>query len=101
MPEVIRLATVDDAPGAAAVMNTVIAERQYTLFDRPFSVDDERAFIASLGERQALFLAEIDGRVVGLQAVDLLLPLAGTSMHHVGTLGTWLLPDARGRGLGP
>jgi RimJ/RimL family protein N-acetyltransferase len=97
--EVIRLATADDAPAAASVMNAVIAERQYTLFDRPFSVDDERAFIASLGDRQALFMAEVDGRAVGLQSIDLFFPLAA-SMRHVGTIGTWLLPDVRGRGLG-
>lgn len=98
--EVIRRATGDDAAAAAAVMNAVIAERQYTVFDRPFSVDEERAFIASLGDRQALFVAEVNGRVVGLQSMDLFFPLAGASMRHVGTLGTWLLPEARGRGLG-
>jgi L-amino acid N-acyltransferase YncA len=97
---VIRLATVDDAAAAAAVMNAVIAERQYTVFDRPFSVEEERAFIASLGERQALFVAEVAGQVVALQSMDLFFPLAGASMRHVGTLGTWLLPEARGRGLG-
>src|SRR5262245_26213107 len=98
--EVVRLARLEDAPAAASVMNAVIAERQYTLFDRPFSVDEERAFIASLGDRRALFVAELDGRAVGLQSVDLFFPLAGASMRHVGTLGTWLLPEARGRGLG-
>jgi ribosomal protein S18 acetylase RimI-like enzyme len=100
MSEIIRLATVDDAAGAAAVLNTVIAERQYTLFDRPFSVDQERAFIASLGERQGLFVALVDDRIVGLQVIDLFLPMAGDSMRHVAHFGTWLLPGFRGRGLG-
>ena len=95
----IRRATVDDAEAAAGVINAVIAERRYTLFDQPFSVDDERQFIASLGPRQALFLAEIDGRAVGLQSVDLLVSFA-SSMRHVGTIGTWLRPEARGNGLG-
>jgi RimJ/RimL family protein N-acetyltransferase len=99
MNERIRRATVADAEAAAGVINAVIAERQYTLFDRRFSVDDERRFIASLGARQALFLAEVDGHAVGLQAVDLLLSFA-PSMRHVGTIGTWLRPEARGSGLG-
>ena len=97
--EHIRRATVEDAEAAAGVINAVIAEQQFTLFDRPFSVEDERMFIGSLGERQALFLAEVDGKAVGLQAVDLLVSFAN-SMRHVGTLGTWLAPAARGRRLG-
>ena len=98
-PERIRRATADDAEAAASVMNAVIAERQFTLFDRPFSVDEERRFIESLGERQGLFLAEVNGEVVGVQSVDLLVSFA-PSMRHVGTIGTWLRPGARGRGLG-
>ena len=97
--ERIRRATVDDAEAAAGVINAVIAERQFTLFDRPFSVEEERRFIASLGERQALFLAEVNGEAVGLQSVDLLLSFA-PSMRHVGTIGTWLRSEARGCGLG-
>jgi RimJ/RimL family protein N-acetyltransferase len=96
--ERIRRATIDDAQAAAGVINAVIAERRYTLFDRPFSVDEERSFIESLGDRQALFIAERDGRAVGLQAIDLLVPFA-SSMRHVGTIGTWLRPEARGNGL--
>ena len=95
----IRRATVADAEAAADVINAVIAERQYTVFDQPFSIDEERRFIESLGPRQALFLAEIDGRAAGLQAVDLLMSFA-SSMRHVGTIGTWLRPEARGFGLG-
>ena len=86
MTEQIRRATLDDAEAAAGVINAVIAERRYTLFDRPFSVDDERRFIGSLGARQALFLAEVDGQAVGLQSVDLLMSFA-SSMRHVGTSG--------------
>jgi GNAT superfamily N-acetyltransferase len=97
--ERIRRATADDAEAAAGVINTVIAERRYTIFDRPFSVDEERRFIGSLGTRQALFLAELDGQAVGLQTVDVLVSFA-PSMRHVGTIGTWLRPEARGFGLG-
>jgi phosphinothricin acetyltransferase len=45
------------------------------------------------------FLAEVGGRAVGLQSVDLLVSFAA-SMRHVGTIGTWLRPEARGSGLG-
>lgn len=95
----IRRATVDDASNVAAVMNAVIAEQRYTLFDTPFSDEEERAFIVSLGPRSALFVAELDGRILGVQSMDLFVGFA-RSMGHVGTVGTWLLPDARGRGIG-
>jgi phosphinothricin acetyltransferase len=99
MPLTLRRATPEDAASAAMVVNAVIAERQFTLFDRPFTTQDERAFIESLGPRQALFLAELDARPVGVQTVDLLVPFA-SSMRHVGTMGTWLIPEARGAGIG-
>jgi RimJ/RimL family protein N-acetyltransferase len=96
---IIRQATVEDAAGVAAVMNQVIGEGQFTLFDRPFSVDDERSFLASLGARSAVFVAQDDDGIVGVQSLDLYSSLA-TSMSHVATLGTWLSPQARGRGIG-
>jgi RimJ/RimL family protein N-acetyltransferase len=95
---IIRRATVTDAAAVADVINAVIGEGRYTLFDRPFSVDEERQFIASLGERSALFAAEVDGAMVGVQSIDLFVGFP--SMRHVGTVGTWLVPGARGRGLG-
>ena len=49
MEIVIRKATVNDAPQVADVMNSVIAEGKYTIFDRPFSEEEERKFISSLG----------------------------------------------------
>ena len=99
MDALVRQATVDDAAGVAAVLNAIIAEGRYTLFDAPFSEDDERRFIASLSERSALFVAEIDGEIAGVQSVDLFLGYAH-STRHVATMGTWLRADARGRGLG-
>ena len=96
---IVRRATVDDAARIAAVMNAVIAEGDLTLFDRPFSEAQERAFIASLGSRSVLHVAEIDGEIVGVQSVDLYSSLSA-SLAHVATMGTWLRADARGRGIG-
>ncbi len=49
MDALVRKANVDDAERVAAVLNAVIAEGKFTLFDRPFSTEDERNFISSLG----------------------------------------------------
>jgi len=96
---VIRKATVNDAPQVAAVMNAVISEGKYTLFDRPVSQEEERTFISSRSDRSAVFVAEIDGMIVGVQSIDLFADFA-ESVRHVATMGTWLCPDVRGRGIG-
>ena len=95
----VRRAIVDDAAQIAGVINSVIAEGDLTLFDTPFSEDDERRFIASLGERSALFVAEIAGAIVGVQSIDRFSVVA-RSMSHVATMGTWLRAEARGQGIG-
>ena len=96
----VRTATVDDAEQVVAVMNGVIAEGTFTLFDTPFSLQDERDFIASRGPRSALYVAAgSDGDILGVQSLDRFSTLAA-SMRHVATMGTWLRRDARGRGIG-
>jgi ribosomal protein S18 acetylase RimI-like enzyme len=99
MKVLIRKATANDAKQVADVMNSVIAEGKYTLFDRPFSEDEERDFICSLGGRSALYVAESDDKIVGVQSIDLFSELAD-SISHVATMGTWLRSDFRGRGIG-
>jgi putative acetyltransferase len=95
----IRKATADDAKRVAGVMNSVIAEGKYTIFDRPFSEEEERGFISSLGNRSALFIAEIGDKIAGIQSIDLFSALAD-SVSHVATMGTWLRSDFRGQGIG-
>jgi RimJ/RimL family protein N-acetyltransferase len=95
----IRRAGLGDARAVAAVMNAVIAEGGLTVFDRPFSDDEERAFIAALGPRSLLNVADVDEQIVGVQSLDLFSPVAD-SLAHVATMGTWLRADARGRGIG-
>jgi RimJ/RimL family protein N-acetyltransferase len=97
MEPLIRAATVDDAKGVAEVLNAVVAEGA-TIFDRPFSVSEERDFISSLGDRSVVHVAELAAQIVGVQSVDLFSSVA-RSMSHVATMGTWLRADARGQGV--
>lgn len=99
MTAVIRKATPDDARQIAQVMNAVIAEGKYTIFDKPFSEEEERNFISSLGDRSALFVAEVEGEIAGVQSMDVFSDFAA-SVRHVATMGTWLRADFRGRGIG-
>lgn len=98
-PVIIRRATVADAPQVASVLNAVIAEGRYTLFDKPFSDAEEGAFIASLGDRAALHVAVVHGVIVGVQCVDRYASYAD-SIGHIAHIGTWLLPGSRGQGIG-
>ena len=98
-PIIIRRATVADAPQVAAVLNAVIADGRFTLFDKPFSDAEEEAFIASLGDRAVLHVAVANELIVGVQCVDRFASYAD-SVSHIAHIGTWLLPERRGQGIG-
>ncbi|MFB0537899.1 MAG: GNAT family N-acetyltransferase [Anaerolineae bacterium] len=95
----IRPATLDDAEGVLEVLNSVVQERKYSSFDRILTVEEERQFIASLGERSGLFVAELEGRIIGFQTIE---PFAAytPAMDHVGIMGTFVHADFRDQGIG-
>jgi len=95
----IRRATVDDAPAIVAIWEAIAAEKRYSAVTRPFTVEEERTYIASLSPREAIFLAEVDGRVVGFQTLARWASYT-PSFDHVGEIGTFVLPGHRGRGIG-
>ena len=67
----IRSATTDDAEAISAIWKVICAERVYTAVNRPFTPQQERDYIASLSSREGIFLAEVDGRIVGFMSLDL------------------------------
>lgn len=96
----VRRATPADAAGVARVLNEAIADGRFTILDRTLSNEDEAAFIAGLGPRGFVHVAETpDGEIVGVQTVA---PLADgvDSQDHVATMGTWVLSTWRRRGVG-
>jgi ribosomal protein S18 acetylase RimI-like enzyme len=95
----IRPVTLDDAEGVLEVLNSVVQERKYSSFDKTLTAEEERQFIASLGERSGLFVAELDSRIVGFQSIE---PFATytLAMDHVGIMGTFVHTDFRGQGIG-
>ncbi len=95
----IRRATPEDAGAIASIWDVICAERVYTAVNRPFTPEQERAYIASLSDREGIFVAEVNGRIVGFQSLDLWVRYTD-SFDHVGTLGTFVLPEWRGRGIG-
>lgn len=95
----IRRATLDDARGIVAIWEAIAAEKRYSAVNRAFTLEEERAYIASLSDREAIFIAELDGHIVGFQT---LARWAGytPSFDHVGEIGTFVLPPYRGQGIG-
>lgn len=87
----VRPATPDDAEGVVAILNPIIEARCYTVFDTPFTVEAERAFIAGFSARGIFHVAvdERDGRIVGLQNLE---PVATytRAMDHVASIGTYV-----------
>lgn len=95
----VRRATPNDAVAVARVLNGVIREGHYTIFDREFSDDEERAFLAALGEREVVHVALVEDEIVGVQAVSRFSTMSD-ALGHVATMGTWVSPSYRGNGLG-
>lgn len=90
-----RQANVNDAEAIAAVIGTVVKEPNPVAFDGPMTPDQVRVWLTRLGGEGGVFLATIDGRVVGFAALDY-----NTFEPDTVVLGVWMLPEARRRGIG-
>jgi RimJ/RimL family protein N-acetyltransferase len=94
----IRRATVVDAEAIAAIINGVIDEGGRTSL-RKFSQEEERDFIASMDEREVMFVALDGTKVVGFQGLSKFARWSD-SMDHVGNVLTMVRPEYRGLGIG-
>jgi ribosomal protein S18 acetylase RimI-like enzyme len=96
---IVRRASPADAPGVAEVFASVAAERIYSAIDVPFTEKQERDYLAGLSVREAVFIAQSEDRIVGVQSLDLWSPFI-QSMRHVGQIGTFVLREYRGKSIG-
>ena len=96
----IERAAEPDAAAIAALMARICAERIYSAIDSPFTAGEQRAYIASLSEREGIFVAkEADGSILGMQTLEAWARTIG-SMKHVAQLGTFIPAECRRRGIG-
>lgn len=101
MPDIrIRPVTPGDAAGIVAVMTPIIEARCYTVFDTPFTVDEERAFIERFPTRGVFHVAvdASDGRIVGLQNLEQVVSYT-RAMDHVASIGTYVDLSRRRQGI--
>ncbi len=100
MDLVVRDAKPDDAAAVVAIFNPIIQSGLYVVFDAPFTVEEERRYIAGLPQRGIFHVAirPADGLLVGFQSLE---PFA-TFTHafdHVGVIGTYVDLAYRGQGI--
>jgi ribosomal protein S18 acetylase RimI-like enzyme len=82
------------------VLETIVAERVYSAIVTAWPVDEQQAYLGGLSAREAFHVAETpEGGIVGYQSLDRYSTIL-SSMAHVGQLGTFVVPDWRGRGVG-
>ena len=96
----IRTAEPGDAAAIAAILNAVIGEGVYTVFDTPFSVEDERRYIEAFPQRGVFLVAvrQSDQQIVGFQNLE---PFAAYThaFDHVGVMGTYVAAQHRRQGV--
>ena len=96
----IRRATEADALAIISILEGIAAERIYTAITVPWSVDDQRQYLASLSAREVIHVAESQpGAIIGYQTLELW-TRSLDSMAHVGQIGTFLRPEWRRQGVG-
>ena len=90
-----RQATVNDAEAIAGVIEIVVKEPNPVGIEGPMSADQVRTWLSRLGGEGGVFLATIDGSVVGFASLDY-----NTFEPDTVVIGVWMLPQARRKGIG-
>ena len=99
MDVTIRRATAEDAQGVVDVFNSIIEEGGLTSMYPALTVEQEQAFIAGLGPRSAMFVAEARDTIVGFQTIEPFAPWT-RAMDHVAIVGTQVDKGFRRQGIG-
>jgi GNAT superfamily N-acetyltransferase len=90
-----RQANMNDADAISAVIAEVVKEPNPVAFDRALTPDEVRTWLQRLGGEGGVFLAIIEGKVVGFGALDY-----NTFEPDTVILGVWMLREARRKGIG-
>jgi RimJ/RimL family protein N-acetyltransferase len=94
----IRPIRLEDAAGHNACVDVVARERRYLGLIQAPPLDDSVKFISAIVKNGwPLYIAEAEGRIVGWCDI---MPMQRPGFTHCGILGTGLLQEWRGQGLG-
>lgn len=95
----IRKATVQDAEKISNIWTVICSERIYSAVNEPFTPQQEQKYISSLSNREGIFVAEIEGQIIGFQSLNKWAEYSD-SFDHVGVMGTFIIPEWRMKGIG-
>jgi GNAT superfamily N-acetyltransferase len=90
-----RQATIEDAEAIADVVNRVVQEPDPAGLEGPTTPDGVRTWLTRQSGQGGIFLCLVEGKVAGFAALDF-----NTQEPDTATLGVWVLPEYRRRGLG-
>ena len=100
MSVIVRDARPEDAESIVRIFNPIIECGRYTVFDRPFTVEQERRYIEGFPCRGVFHVAvsAAEGQLVGFQSME---PFAAytRAFDHVGVPGTYVDMAQRRRGV--
>lgn len=96
----VRDVEPEDAEALLGILNPIIEARIYTALDTPFSIGEERDFIAAFPRRGIWKVAarQADRKLVGFQITE---PFANytKAFDHVGIIGTFVELGLRRQGI--
>jgi len=95
----IRKANVQDAEEISKIWTIICSERIFSAINKPFTPQQERKYISSLSDREGIFVAELEGQIIGFQSLDKWVEYSD-SFDHVGVMGTFIIPEWRKKGIG-
>jgi L-amino acid N-acyltransferase YncA len=95
----IRRATMNDARTVVDLINSIVEEGELTSIYPALTVAQEEAFIAGLGPRSVIYLAEENDALLAMQAIEPFAPYT-RAMDHVGVVATFVYHAHRGQGIG-
>ncbi len=90
----IRRASDADAVDIAAIISRLVTEPNPVGFREAQSSEQASRWLARLGDQGCIFVAQVEEKIVGFGALDF-----NTEEPDTGTIGVWILPDFRRRGL--
>jgi len=97
---VVREAKLSDCEAIMKILNACILEKGKTSLTKPIkNVEEEKKFFLSLDEKEVIFVCESDRKIVGFQILYIYSKII-ESTHHVAGVGTFVLPNFRGMGVG-
>jgi GNAT superfamily N-acetyltransferase len=90
----IRRAGDTDAAAIASIIEQVVAEPRPVGFASVMTPDQVAGWLRRLGDQGCVFVADLDGKAAAFGALDF-----NTEQPETGTIGVWVLPEYRRRGL--